>query len=89
MSDGTLRLFGILLSLLQPARATSIAIEEPEVSIHVAALEALVSVVRSESKTGQVVLTTHSADLLDFVDASEVRLVHAEAGKTIAVACST
>jgi predicted ATPase len=40
MSDGTLRLFGILLALLQPRRSTVIAIEEPEASLHVAALEA-------------------------------------------------
>lgn len=83
MSDGTLRLFGILLALLQPARATLIAVEEPEVSIHVAALEALVGVVRAESATGQVLLTTHSADLLDFVDVDELRLVRTVNGKTV------
>jgi type I restriction enzyme M protein len=83
MSDGTLRLFGLLLALLQPARATLIAVEEPEVSIHVAALEALVGVMRSESSSGQIVLTTHSADLLDFVDVAELRLVRSEDGKTV------
>lgn len=83
MSDGTLRLFGILLALLQPRHSSVIAIEEPEASLHVAALEALVGMMRERVATGQVLLTTHSPDLIDFISPDELRLVRRESGHTI------
>lgn len=83
MSDGTLRLFGILLALLQPRRSTIIAVEEPEASLHVAALEALVEMMRARVGPGEVVLTTHSPELIDFVEPDELRLVRRAAGNTV------
>jgi predicted ATPase len=83
MSDGTLRLFGILLALLQPEPSTVLAIEEPESTIHVAALEAVVEVLRARSDSAQILLTTHSSDILDFVDTNELRLVRLEGGHTV------
>jgi predicted ATPase len=75
MSDGTLRLFGILLALLQPARSSLIALEEPEVSIHLGALAALVEVLRTKAEDRQIVITSHNADLADFVGIKELRMV--------------
>ncbi|MFL5834883.1 MAG: AAA family ATPase [Solirubrobacterales bacterium] len=83
MSDGTIRLFGILLALLQPRSSSVIAIEEPEASLHIAALEALVAVMRERVDSGQVLLTTHSPELIDFVSPDELRLVRREDGNTI------
>lgn len=83
MSDGTLRMFGILLALLQPRRSTIIAVEEPEASLHVAALEALVEMMRSRVGPGEVILTTHSPELIDFVEPDELRLVRRSAGNTV------
>lgn len=77
MSDGTLRLFGILLALLQPAPASLIAVEEPEVSVHLGALAALVEVLRTQADDQQVVITSHNADLIDFVKVDELRIVRA------------
>lgn len=83
MSDGTLRLFGILLALLQRRNASLVAVEEPETSLHVAALEAVVDMMRDRVGPGEIVLTTHSPDLIDFVEPEELRLVRRERGNTV------
>jgi predicted ATPase len=80
MSDGTLRLLGILLALYQPKISPFVAIEEPEATVHVAALEAMVEVFRLRAQHVQLLITTHSADILDFVDVEDLRLVRAEDG---------
>ncbi|HSZ70800.1 MAG TPA: AAA family ATPase [Solirubrobacteraceae bacterium] len=80
MSDGTLRLVGILLALYQKADTAFVAIEEPEASVHVAAAEALVELFVTQSDDVQILMTTHSADVLDFVDVSSLRLVRAGLG---------
>jgi len=65
-SDGTLRLIGFLWSLLEGSKP--LLLEEPELSLHsaiVSKLPELVSRLQSK-KTGkrQIILTTHSYDLL-------------------------
>jgi predicted ATPase len=82
MSDGTLRLFGIILALLQPRGSSVVAVEEPETSLHVGALEALIEMMRARVDPGEIIITTHSPDLIDFVDPSELRLVRREEGNT-------
>jgi predicted ATPase len=83
MSDGTLRLFGIILGLLQPRGSSVVAIEEPEASLHVGALEALIELMRSRVGPGEIILTTHSPDLIDFVKPKELRLVRRDHGNTV------
>jgi predicted ATPase len=80
MSDGTLRLLGLLLALYQRHTPTFLAIEEPEATIHVAALQALIEVFRSRSTQTQILLTTHSSDILDSLDVDSIYLVVAEDG---------
>lgn len=75
MSDGTLRLLGLLLALYQRSTPAFLAIEEPEATIHVAALEALIEVFKARSSMSQIVLTTHSADILDAVEPDSIYLV--------------
>lgn len=70
MSDGTLRAVGLLLALFQhvpdPWRwAPLIAIEEPEVALHPAATAVLLDALREASRHTQVLVTSHSPDLLD------------------------
>ena len=60
-----------------------LAIEEPETSLHVGALGALVDVLRSHAPSRQILVTTHSPDLLNFVDPDELRLVRFDKGHTI------
>lgn len=77
MSEGTLRLLGLLLAAYQPQTPSVLMIEEPEVAIHPAAAEVVMSVLLDASKRGQVLVTTHSPDIVDFEDLSDdsVRVV--------------
>lgn len=63
MSDGTLRAVGILAALFQ--RIPLIGIEEPELALHPAAAGVLHDALREASTRTQVMVTSHSADLLD------------------------
>ena len=87
MSDGTLRVLGILTALLQGngTSPTFIGIEEPEVAVHPAALEALLDAIRDAEERTQVLVTSHSPDLLhtDEVRADELLAVEAESGATV------
>ena len=83
MSDGTLRSFGILLAVFQPERPSLILIEEPETSIHPAATSAILELLRSVSSTTQIVLTTHSPEVLDFASREDgIRVVSWSNGAT-------
>ena len=70
MSDGTLRAFGVLLALFQVAGNSKshrrlIAIEEPEVTLHPAAAGVLIDSLRDAAEHAQILVTSHSPDLLD------------------------
>jgi predicted ATPase len=80
MSDGTLRAFGILVALMKPSTTALLVIEEPETALHVGALRTLVDIFRAYTAGTQIILTTHSADIVDAVDFSEVRVVWSEDG---------
>lgn len=70
MSDGTLRALGVLTALFQWAGGNSkrvplVGIEEPEVAVHPGAAGVLRDALRVASANTQVVVTSHSPDLLD------------------------
>lgn len=72
MSDGTLRSLAVLVAALQFYQPSDpshvIGIEEPESAIHPAAMAVLLDALRESSVNNQVLITTHSPDLLDRVD---------------------
>jgi predicted ATPase len=74
-SDGTLRMAGILTALLQEPPLTLVGIEEPELAVHPGAIGVLFDHFREASTRGQVLLTTHSSELLDLLDIDEIRVV--------------
>lgn len=87
MSDGTLRALGVLTALFQrnPDHApTLIGIEEPETALHPAASRALRDALNRASKRTQIIVTSHSPDLLDDPDlgADTVRAVVSEGSET-------
>ena len=69
MSDGTLHALGILLALFQSSGGAGgvrvVGIEEPETALHPDAAGVLTDVLLDASQRVQVIVTTHSADLLD------------------------
>jgi predicted ATPase len=80
MSDGTLRAFSILLATLQDRRPALIVIEEPEIAIHLGALRTLVDILSQESEDAQILITTHSADIIDSLDMNSLRVVWSDLG---------
>src|SRR5262249_50566448 len=80
MSDGTLRAFGILLALAQSKMATLVVVEEPEIAIHLGALCTLVDILQQQAASVPVLITTHSADIVDTIDVDDIRIVWNEDG---------
>ena len=85
VSDGTLRMLGLLLAVYQVDRPGLVAIEEPEATVHPGAAEIITQVLVDAARDCQVVLTTHSADLLDFnyIPDSALRVVAKERNATL------
>ena len=65
MSDGTLRVLGLLTAIFQRPAPSLLVIEEPEATIHPGALGVVLDVLRHAGRFMQVVVTTHSHDVLD------------------------
>jgi predicted ATPase len=70
MSDGTLRALAILVGLFQTSPVVwmnprLVAIEEPELALHPAAARILLDALRIASIDKQVIVTSHSDDLID------------------------
>jgi predicted ATPase len=89
MSDGTLRALGILVALFQrggsaDTRVPFVGIEEPEVALHPAAAGVLLDALRDASQETQVIVTSHSPDLLDDdeIESSSILAVISEDGVT-------
>ncbi len=94
MSDGTIRAFGILVSVLSAARRGGVtplvAIEEPESALHPAAAGALVDALFEATRSAQILVSTHSPDLLDHpsIQPEMIRVVACEDRVTKAGALS-
>jgi type I restriction enzyme M protein len=82
MSEGALRALGIVVATLQMMPDELLIIEEPEVSIHVGAAAVLFDVLKEASELGAVLVTTHSADLLDAARDEEILVCDYQNGIT-------
>lgn len=90
MSDGTLRALGVLVALLQPLGMRGlpiplVGIEEPEIALHPGAAGVLRDCLRDAAEIRQVLVTSHSPDLLDGqgFDPSTVLAVSADGGQSL------
>jgi predicted ATPase len=81
-SDGTLRLLGILTALYQDPPPSLITIEEPELTVHPGALGVLYDVIKEASLRSQIIITTHSPDLISLFSPEELRVVDKVGGMT-------
>jgi len=82
MSDGTLRAFGLLMAVFQQPPPSVLVIEEPEATIHPGALGSVLDLIRHASSKMQVIVTTHSPELLDaeWIKDQHLRIVTWEEG---------
>lgn len=87
MSDGTLRALGVLTAVFQrdkEAKVSLVAIEEPETALHPAAAGVLLDSLIESSEHVQILVTSHSADMLDRkeVEADNLLAVESHQGVT-------
>lgn len=87
VSDGTLRALAILTAMLDIAdgKPIPIGIEEPETALHPAAAGVLLDAVRDAAESRQIIVTSHSPDLLDSdsIKPSELLAVRSVQGNTV------
>lgn len=85
VSDGTLRVLGVLLAIYQRSRPPVLGIEEPESTVHPAAAEVLFDVIRHGTRWSQILVTTHSPELIEHkgVKIDELRAVEMDRGETV------
>jgi predicted ATPase len=67
-SDGTIRILAMLTALHQPHTPSLLMIEEPELFIHPRALAYICSAIDLGSLRQQIIITTHSLDLIQMFD---------------------
>lgn len=94
LSDGTLRLIGLLWSLVEVGRkGAPVLLEEPELSLHPAVIRMLPTVLAraQRSNRAQIILTTHSPELLsdEGIRADEVLLLTPTVDGTSGLVLST
>lgn len=82
-SDGTLRLAGLLTALLQDPAPPFICIEEPELTVHPGALPVLFDFIKEASQRSQIVISTHSPELLDLFDVDQLLVVERHGTTTV------
>ena len=89
MSDGTLRALGLLVAVFQCAGDRNVGpsllgIEEPELALHPNSVEALADILDEATVHTQVVVASHSSDLLDRVEipAASIIVVANDRGST-------
>lgn len=81
LSDGTLRLFGMLLAAYQPRPSDGLLIiEEPEQTIYPGALTLLADVFKEVGKSTQILITTHSPHLVQQFSPHQIRVATLENG---------
>lgn len=90
MSDGTLRVLGILVAVFQgderaQKRVYLVGIEEPEIALHPAAAGVVLDGLREASEKTQILITSHSPDLLDHKDLDVESILAVEARDGISV----
>ena len=87
MSDGTLRVLGILVALFQGShnskkRVLLVGIEEPEIALHPAAAGVLLGGLQDAADKTQIIISSHSPDLLDDKNLDPESILAVEAGRS-------
>lgn len=84
MSDGTLKLLAHLAVVYSPSPPALVCFEEPENFLHPHLLELLAQLLQKASERTQILVTTHSPYLLNFLESEDLIIVEKSQGKTTA-----
>lgn len=83
LSDGTLRYICLATLLLQPKRASTIIIDEPELGLHPYAIKLLASLLHEAAQDTQLIVSTQSSLLLDQLTPEQVIVVNHRDGESV------
>ena len=75
LSDGMLRFLCLATALLNPIPPSLVAIDEPELGLHPGLLPIVAEMIKAAAERTQVLVTTHSPDLLDCFDLDDVAVM--------------
>jgi predicted ATPase len=70
LSDGTLRYLLLVAALLSPRPPAFMVLNEPEMSLHPDLLPALGRLIAKASERGQVLVVSHSRELVEALEAA-------------------
>lgn len=80
-SDGTQRIAQIIAELLS-RRIRCLLIEEPETAVHPSLLSRLLAILEAYAQDRQIIITTHSPQVVDWCQPKDLRLVERLKGQT-------
>ena len=75
LSDGMLRFLCLATALLNPWPRPLVAIDEPELGLHPRLLPIVAEMIKTAAERTQVIVTTHSPDLLNCFDIADVAVM--------------
>ena len=75
LSDGMVRFLCLAAALLNPLSPLLVAIDEPELGLHPGLLPIVAEMIKLAAERTQVLVTTHSPDLLNCFDISDVAVM--------------
>ena len=75
LSDGMLRFLCLATALLNPWPRPLVAIDEPELGLHPGLLPIVAEMIKTAAERTQVIVTTHSPDLLNCFDIADVAVM--------------
>ena len=79
LSDGMLRFLCLATALLNPRPRPLVAIDEPELGLHPGLLPVVAEMIKTAAERTQVIVTTHSPDLLNCFDIADVAVMARDA----------
>lgn len=82
ISDGTLRILGIMLAVYHTPHPSLMVIEEPEQTVNPALLALLADAFHEASERTQLLVTSHSPHLVDLFSPENIRVVTMRGGET-------
>jgi predicted ATPase len=82
LSEGTLRFLWLATVLLSPQVSPITLIDEPEVSLHPELLKLLAGLLQDASSRSQLIVATHAAELVRWLEPNDVVVLDKEEGQT-------
>ncbi|MDK3160126.1 ATP-binding protein [Kamptonema cortianum] len=82
LSDGTLRVLSILLEIISSYPSATTIIEEPETQIHPGMLDKLLNEIEAYTFDGNLILSTHSPQVVAWTSPDKLNLVYRNQGRT-------